>query len=190
MKKTLALMSMVASIGVINSAQALAKDVGAVTFQWSGIVPIADKIETGYWIVTPDGDNELTVKDNGRLQFENKNGEISLKSSSAFSFKVVKDVGNVGTFEPTTDIEGISYKLALNDLKVLIDGSPDSSVDYFAIQADSQTLSKLTPQEFTANQVADVKVTKSGAPGSSFTQANANDNITVMAMVAISTDTI
>ncbi|WP_305816448.1 hypothetical protein [Photobacterium leiognathi] len=190
MKKTILALAALASMGMANTAMATDTNVGQAVFQWAGTVPSPSSSEAGYWIVSADGGSILSATD-GVMIFDNKAGEIKLKSATTFGFKVVTDkTADGATFNPAEDTAGVAYKATLGGIKAGKGGLTAAGGDdgYFAVTAGGDVLSTSTAKDFIADEVATVSL-QPAIIDDAFTAATEGDVWTVQATLALTTTT-
>ncbi|WP_318462309.1 hypothetical protein [Photobacterium leiognathi] len=185
MKKTILAIAALASLGMAQTVTAADADAGKAIFQWAGTVPSPSIGAEGYWIVTADGGSILSATD-GVMVFDNKAGNIQLKTASTFGFKVVTDKATGGAFDPATDTTGVAYKTTLSSIKAGKGGLTAIGGDdgYFAVTAGGDVLSTSAAKTFAKDEVATVTL-KPAVDGSNFELASEGDVWTVQAAVAV-----
>lgn len=191
MKKTVLALAAIATMGM-GQAMAANGDIGAMSFQWTGVVPSAPTPGNGgFFIVDQAGTTELVSTQMGTMTFENDKGVINLVGSTGFGFKVVADaVEDGGAFDPAADKTPAAYHVNLKSIKSGKDGSLlGGDSDYFQIDANGEVLTGTKSKAYQAGQLATISTVKDGAVASLAT-AKAEDTWQVQAEVAVSTTSL
>ncbi len=165
MKKAVIALSLLASLGMANTALAADELAGTAVVQWSGTVPAATTSAEGYWLVDPAGSSAYSSTVMREMLFVNDANQINLDRSTSFDFHVVKDNGLDGIFDPQVDTEATNFSVVLTNISSGPDGvvSPNSdSNGYFKILGNQEELVYNTPKAYAAGENATIEVAKAG----------------------------
>ncbi len=163
MKKAVIALSLLASMGMANTALAADELAGTVAIQWTGSVPAATTSEDGYWLVDPAANESYDSTILREMVMVNEANKINLSSSNNFTFIVVKDSDTDGVFNPELDTEATDFSVTLTSISSGLQGAvtPNSDSDgYFKILGNEEELVYKTAKAYTAGEEAVIQVGK------------------------------
>ena len=172
---------LVSAIPLLYAFSVSASDIGAVTFQWSGIVPLNS--EPHLFLVT--NTNELLTNiQSGIIVFENEAGKVNIIKTTPYMFKAVTVTNTDGSFEPDKAVE-VDYKVSLKSISSGKLGLVDfGDRNYFEVKANGIGLTFSNEIENKAGQMTVIQLGKKGHV-ESFKSAKEKDKWIVQATVEV-----